>query len=93
MYLADLDIKVRRYKTRLEEAGHNVSSGGESDTDPDTELPLQPLHTFQNGYDASLPPEPRFDTSGVPGSASELFTPFQDSHFSQPPGNLSASQF
>ena len=29
MYLADLDIKVRRYKTRLEEIGQEVSSSGE----------------------------------------------------------------
>ena len=96
MYLADLDIKVRRYKTRLEEVGQAVSSSGdesESGTIPN-QSDLIPQGEYTNGFHSN----PEYADEGVmeqrlvPGTATHLFTPIDDTqlYFSQ---SVPPSQF
>ena len=100
MYLADLDIKVRRYKTRLEEIGQEVSSSGEESdnetigTNPN-ELDLLPqADTYINGFHGNLEyvddsSERYIDNRLVPATATHLFTPIGDMYSSHSvPPNL-----
>ena len=62
MYLADLDIKIRKYKTRLEELGQYLSSGEDSDN----EIAVQDCDLFHtdDGYHGN-PEYPRLEGENV----------------------------
>ncbi|KAI6646193.1 hypothetical protein LOD99_9400 [Oopsacas minuta] len=91
MYLADLDMKVRRYRTRLEELGQYLSS---SEDDSDSERPLQEPELYPaNGYHSNveyshLTRESEFPTL-PPVTATEAT---HLSPFDQPPYNSSPNQ-
>ena len=80
MFLADMDMKVRRYKTRLEEIGMDVSSSGEDSEEGTIPNESEQPADYLNGFHSSL----HFvDEGGVtqrePGTATHLFTPPEDS--------------